>query len=78
MEEELKLRTRLRGKATRLSNDLKEYRSSSKVDQDDLAYKIHVLEKVKADLRDVQVTCSREGQSRFEGCSGYFGQGGTT
>lgn len=61
MDEEVKARTKLRGKATRLSNDLKEYRSSDSVDQDDLAYKIHVLEKVKADLSEVQTTLDKEG-----------------
>ena len=54
MEEELKIRSRLRGKATRLCNDLREYRTSSIADQDDLAYKIHVLEKVRMELKEVQ------------------------
>ena len=53
MEEELKSRTRLRGKATRLSNDLREYRKSDKLDQDDLAYKIHLLSQVRTELREV-------------------------
>ena len=61
MEEELKARTRLRGKATRLSNDIKEYRASDNVDQDDLAYKIHVLEKVRADLRELQDALDQKG-----------------
>ena len=62
MEEELKSRTRLRGKATRLSNDLREYRKSDKLDQDDLAYKIHLLSQVRTELREVQVTLDKAGQ----------------
>ena len=41
--------------------ELKEYRSSDNVDPDDLAYKIHVLEKVRAELNEVQVTLDKEG-----------------
>ena len=55
MEEEVKMRSRLRGKATRLCTDLRAYRTSDNVDQDDLAYKMHVLEKVRTELKDVQI-----------------------
>ena len=44
MDEEVKLRTRLRGKVTKLTNDLRQYRLSQDVDQDDLAYKVHALD----------------------------------
>ena len=52
MEEQIKVRTRLRTKATKLSNDLREYRQGDPktLNQDDLAFKIHVLKELLADL----------------------------
>ena len=56
MDELLKVRTRLRAKATKLSNDLKDYRQRDQatLDQDDLAFKIHVLKELLSDLESCQ------------------------
>ena len=60
MEEE-RTRTKLRGKVTKLTNDLRDYRQSKEVDQDDLAYKIHVLETQLTELRLVQTELDKTG-----------------
>ena len=60
MEEE-RTRIKLRGKLTKLTNDLKDYRQSKEVEQDDLAYKVHILEKVSDGLRLVQAALDKVG-----------------
>ena len=62
MEEE-KTRTKFRGRVTKLVNDLREYRQSKDIDQDDLAYKIHFFGKTT---------------ERLEGHSKHLRQGRST
>ena len=66
MEEQLKVRTKLRTKATKLSNDLREYRQRDpkSLNQDDLAFKIHKLKEVLGDLRSCQ--SALEGKSAVD------------
>lgn len=61
MEEAKASRARLRGKVTKLTNDLREYRLRSDLDQDDLAYKVHILGNTVKDLQSVQVSLDKEG-----------------
>ena len=58
----LKNRTSLRGKVTKLTNDFKEYRAGE-VDQNDLAYKIHVLEQLEQKMISLQDVLSSKGVS---------------
>ena len=56
MAELVAIRTKIRTKATKLCNDLREYRQGDPLtrDQDHLALKIHHCEQVLSELRDVQ------------------------
>ena len=54
MEDLKKQRTTLRGKVTKLTNELREYRGAKDVNDDDLAYMIHVLEQLQTDIMEVQ------------------------
>ena len=65
MDEMISMRTKLRSKATKLGNDLRAYRQgdSKLMDQDQLALKIHHIEKIGSELRDVQIQLDKEGRS---------------
>ena len=65
MDEMISVRTRLRSKATKLSNDLRAYRQgdSKTLDQDQLALKIHHVEKVGRELQDIQIQLDKDGKS---------------
>ena len=60
-DQDEKARSRCRGKVTRLTNELREYRTSQNVDQDDLAYKIHVLSGRLEELRQIQTALDKVG-----------------
>ena len=62
MDDQLKLRTRLRTKATKLINDTKAYRGqdANEIDVDYLAYKIHSLEQLQKELQTVHVGLDKE------------------
>ena len=65
MDEMISTRTKLRSKATKLCNDLRAYRlgDSKLLDQDQLALKMHHVEKVGRELQDVQIQLDKEGRS---------------
>ena len=65
MDEMISMMTKLRSKATKLCNDLRAYRQgdSKLLDQDQLALKMHHVEKVGRELRDVQIQLDKEGRS---------------
>ena len=56
MDDLLATRTRLRSKATKLCNDLRSYREGDRnaIDQDQLALKLHHLQKLQKELQGVQ------------------------
>ena len=54
MEDLLKKRASIRSKITKTTGEFKDYRMSSEVQEDDLAYKIHMLEKLESDLLSLQ------------------------
>ena len=56
----VKNRTVIRGKVTKLVKDLREYRSGD-IDQDDLAYKIYVLEQTEKRLAETQTKLDCKG-----------------
>ena len=61
--EDLVKRTVLRGKVTRLTNDLREYciRRPQQVNDDDLAYMMHVLEQLETEMITMQKQLDIEG-----------------
>ena len=61
MDELLKKRTVMRGKATRLANECRDYRGQEHINDDDLAYMIHMLEQLEADMLVVQKQLDAEG-----------------
>ena len=65
MDELLTNRTRLRSKATKLCNELKSYRAADlkSLDQDQLALKIHRVERVLHELQGVQSRLDKIGQT---------------
>ena len=65
MEELVADRTRLRTKATKLCNDLRAYRQEdrSSLDQDQLALKIHHVEKLLGELQGTQAQLGKLGQT---------------
>ena len=60
-DQDEKLRSRCRGKVTRLTNELREYRVSQNVDHDDQAYKIYVLSSRPEELRQIQTGLDKVG-----------------
>ncbi|KAF0309109.1 hypothetical protein FJT64_019710 [Amphibalanus amphitrite] len=65
MEELLAARSRLRTKATKACNDLRAYREGDRkaLDQDQLALKLHHVEKIYAELQGLQVQLDKQGQA---------------
>ena len=65
MDDLLTIRTRLRSKATKLCNDLRSYREGDRkaVDPDQLALKLHHVEKLQNELQDVQTQLDKLGQA---------------
>ena len=65
MDDLLITRTRLRSKATKLCNDLRSYREGDRkaVDPDQLALKLHHVEKLQNELQDVQTQLDKLGQA---------------
>ncbi|XP_043199182.1 uncharacterized protein LOC122368923 [Amphibalanus amphitrite] len=65
MEELLAARSCLRTKATKACNDLRSYREGDRasLDQDQLALKLHHVEKIHAELQAVQVQLDKQGQA---------------
>ena len=65
MDDLLTIRTRLRSKATKLCNDLRSYREGDRkaVDPDQLALKLHHVEKLQNELQDVQTELDKLGQA---------------
>ena len=63
MEDQVKLRTKLRTKTTKLVNDSKACRArdSKDIDIDYLAYKIHQLEELRDELKTVQLLLDKDG-----------------
>ncbi|KAF0314200.1 hypothetical protein FJT64_015304 [Amphibalanus amphitrite] len=63
MEDQVKLRTKLRTKATKLVNDTKAYRAKDHkdIDIDYLAYKVHQLNALRDDLKAVQTLLDKDG-----------------
>ena len=61
MEELIKQRTSQRGKVTKLTGELREYRGSTDVNDDDLAYMIDVLVRLETDMLAVQKQLTAEG-----------------
>ena len=56
-----KQRTSLRGRVTRQAKELRELRGSEQVNDDDLAYLIHVLEQLEMEMSKVQGQLDSEG-----------------
>ena len=56
-----KQRTSLRGRVTRQAKELRELRGSEQVNDDDLAYLIHVLEQIEMEMSKVQGQLDSEG-----------------
>ena len=65
MDDLLTTRTRLRSKATKLCNDLRSYREGDRkaVDPDQLALKLHHVEKLQNELQGVQTRLDKFGQA---------------
>ncbi|KAF0294386.1 hypothetical protein FJT64_007944 [Amphibalanus amphitrite] len=65
MEELLAARSRLRTKATKACNDLRAYREGDRkaLDQDQLALKLHHVEKIYSELQGLQVQLDKQGQA---------------
>ena len=65
MDELLASRTKLRSRATRLCNDFKSYREGDRkaIDSDQLALKLHHLEKLQNEVRGIQVQLDKMGQA---------------
>ena len=64
MDEQIKLRTKLRTKITKTINDTKSYREkkAGDIDPDCLAYKIHHMKQLGDELSNVQTLLDKEGQ----------------
>ena len=65
MDDLLAIRTRLRSKATKLCNDLRTYREKERkaLDPDQLALKLHHVEKLQNELQGVQEQLDKLGQA---------------
>ena len=65
MDELLASRTKLRSRATRLCNEFKSYREGDRkaIDSDQLALKLHHLEKLQNEIRGIQVQLDKMGQA---------------
>ena len=71
MEDKVKLRTKLRTKATKTVNDTKAYRTKEvrDLDPDFLAYKLHQLKGLREELNTVQTLLDKEGNTDESGHS---------
>ena len=65
MDDLLTIRTRLRSKATKLCNDLRSYREGDRkaLDPDQLALKLHHVEKLQNELQGIQTQLDKLGQA---------------
>ena len=65
MDELLANRTKIRSKATKLCNEFKSYREGDRkaIDSDQLALKLHHLEKLQNEIRGIQVQLDKMGQA---------------
>ena len=65
MEDLLATRTKLRSKATKQSNELRSYREGDKgaLDPDQLALKLHHMEKLQRELKEIQLQLDKLGQA---------------